>query len=112
MEPKIFVGNLPISTTEEDLHTLFSQAGKVTSVELIKDRDTGNSKGFAFLEMDSQSEAEKAIRAFNGYQLSNRKLKVNIAHPREARPIGGWYEDIPARPAGRLSGRRRSGPRR
>lgn len=100
MEKKLYVGNLSYATTEDDIRELFSQAGTVASVELIKDRDTGSSKGFAFVEMGSQSDAEKAITTFNGYTLDNRQLKVNIARPREERPRssgggggGGWYDD-------------------
>ncbi len=94
METKLYVGNLSYGTTEDDLRTLFSQAGPVTNVELIKDRDTGNSKGFAFIEMGNQSDAEKAISMFNGNTLDNRAIKVNIAKPREERPRGGgWYND-------------------
>jgi cold-inducible RNA-binding protein len=89
METKIYVGNLSYDTTEDDLRTLFAQAGTVSSVALIKDRDTGQSKGFAFVEMSNQSEAEKAIQTFNGYTLSNRPLKVNMARPREERSFGG-----------------------
>jgi RNA recognition motif-containing protein len=93
METKIYVGNLSYETTEDDLRTLFAQAGTVASVALIKDRDTGQSKGFAFVEMSNQSEAEKAIQTFNGYTLSNRPLKVNLARPREERGFGGGYGD-------------------
>jgi cold-inducible RNA-binding protein len=89
METKIYVGNLSYNTTEDDVRTLFAQAGTVASVALIKDRDTGQSKGFAFVEMSNQSEAEKAIQTFNGYMLSNRPLKVNMARPREERGFGG-----------------------
>ena len=89
METKIYVGNLSYETTEDDLRTLFAQAGTVASVALIKDRDTGQSKGFAFVEMSNQSEAEKAIQTFNGYSLANRPLKVNLARPREERSFGG-----------------------
>lgn len=89
METKIYVGNLSYETTEDDLRTLFAQAGTVSSVALIKDRDTGQSKGFAFVEMSNQSEAEKAIQTFNGYTFSNRPLKVNMARPREERSFGG-----------------------
>lgn len=89
METKIYVGNLSYDTTEDDLRTLFAQAGTVASVALIKDRDTGQSKGFAFVEMSNQSEAEKAIQTFNGYTLANRPLKVNLARPREERSFGG-----------------------
>jgi RNA recognition motif-containing protein len=99
MDTKLFVGNLSQGTTEQDLLTMFTQAGSVTTVELIKDRDTGNSKGFAFVEMGNQADAEKAISMFNGNTLDNRAIKVNIAKPREARPQGGgWYMD--QRPSG------------
>jgi cold-inducible RNA-binding protein len=94
MEMKLYVGNLSYSTTEDDLRTLFAQAGSVASVALIKDRDTGRSKGFAFVEMGNQSEAENAIRMFNGYSLGERELKVNLARPKEEgtrRPGGGGY---------------------
>jgi cold-inducible RNA-binding protein len=98
MEKKLYVGNLSYNTTEAELRELFSQAGSVASVELIKDRDTGSSKGFAFIEMDSQSDAEKAISTFNGYNLDNRSLKVNFARPREERPRGGgWQRDSSSR---------------
>ena len=90
MNTKLYVGNLPYDTTEDDLRTLFSQAGNVTTVDLIKDRDTGRSKGFAFVEMGSQSEAEEAIKQFNGATLGNRELKVNIARPREERSPSGY----------------------
>lgn len=83
MEVKLYIGNLPYTTTEDELNTLFAGAGKVVSVALIKDRDTGSSKGFAFVEMASQGEAENAIKMFNGYSLGKRELKVNLARPRE-----------------------------
>ncbi len=88
MESKLYVGNLSYSTTEDDLRTLFAEAGTVTSVALIKDRDSGQSKGFAFVEMSNQVEAEKAISMFNGRQMGDRELKVNMARPREER--GGF----------------------
>jgi RNA recognition motif-containing protein len=83
MEVKLYVGNLSFSTTEDELRTLFAQAGAVAEVALIKDRDTGSSKGFAFVTMGTQKEAEAAIKQFNGYSLGNRQLKVNTARPRE-----------------------------
>jgi cold-inducible RNA-binding protein len=89
METKIYVGNLSYDTKEDDLRELFAQAGTVASVALIKDRDTGQSKGFAFIEMSNQSEAEKAIQMFNSYTLANRPLKVNLARPKEERSFGG-----------------------
>ncbi len=90
MESKLYVGNLSYSTTEDDLRTLFFQAGTVTSVALIKDRDSGRSKGFAFVEMSSQAEAQKAISMFNGYNMGDRELRVSIAQPREER--GGFRD--------------------
>ena len=85
MEVKLYVGNLSYATTEDSLRTLFTQAGMVSSVTLIKDRDTGQSKGFAFLEMSTQAEAQKAISMFNGFMMGDRELKVNMARPREER---------------------------
>jgi len=90
METKIYVGNLSFSTTEDELRVLFAQAGTVASVALIKDRDTGQSKGFAFIEMSNQAEAEKAIQMFNGKSLGSRELKVNLARPKEERGSGGY----------------------
>jgi RNA recognition motif-containing protein len=90
MDTKLFVGNLNFDTTEEDLRSLFAQAGTVTSVALIKDRATGRSKGFAFIEMSNQSEAEQAIKLFNGYSLANREIKVDKAREKEERPSSGY----------------------
>lgn len=105
MQTKLYVGNLSYSTGEGDLQTLFSQAGSVKSVSLITDRDTGRSKGFAFIEMETQAEAEKAISMFNGRQVGDRALTVNIARPREERG-GGGYGNRPPRPGGRPRGRK------
>lgn len=91
METKLYVGNLSFSTTEDELRTLFAKAGTTTSVELIKDRSTGNSKGFAFVQMSTQAEAESAIKMFNGYSLGNREIKVNLARPKEESGRGGGY---------------------
>ncbi|HET6845404.1 MAG TPA: RNA-binding protein [Anaerolineales bacterium] len=91
MESKLYVGNLSYSTTEDELRTLFAEAGTVTSVALIKDRDTGQSKGFAFVEMSNQVEAEKAISMFNGRMVGSRELKVNLARPRDDRGGGGGF---------------------
>ncbi len=91
MESKLFVGNLAYSTTEDDLRELFSKAGAVTSVAVIKERETGRSKGFAFVEMGSQTEAEKAISMFNGTMVGGRTIAVNIARPKEDRPRGGGF---------------------
>ncbi len=89
METKLYVGNLSYNQTEESLRTLFAQAGNVVSVALIKDRETGRSKGFAFVEMASQAEAEQAIKLFNGKSVDDRQLTVNVARPREERGPGG-----------------------
>jgi RNA recognition motif-containing protein len=82
METRIYVGNLAKSTTEAEINTLFAQAGVVTSVDLVKDKGTGMSKGFAFVSMPEQAEAEKAISMFNAYSLDENELKVNVAKPR------------------------------
>ena len=87
METKLYVGNMSRETTEQDLRTLFSEAGTVGSVDVILDRQTGKSKGFAFITMSSQDEAEKAIVLFNAKNLNASTLKVNIAKPREERPV-------------------------
>jgi RNA recognition motif-containing protein len=91
MEVKLYVGNLSYATTEDELRTLFTQAGEVASVSVIKDRDTGRSKGFAFVEMTTQADAQKAISMFNSYRLGERTLTVNMARPREERPAGGGF---------------------
>jgi len=80
------------NTTEDDLRGLFAQAGNVTSVALIKDRTTGQSKGFAFVEMDSQANAQKAITMFKDYVMNERPLSVSFARPREERGGGGGFQ--------------------
>lgn len=87
MEARLYVGNLPKSTTQEQLNTLFAQAGNVTAAEVIKERKSGESKGFAFVTMSVQSEADKAISMFDAYSLSDHALKVSMAKPREQRDI-------------------------
>jgi RNA recognition motif-containing protein len=88
MSKRIYVGNLSYQTTENDLAALFEQAGQVDSVNIITDRDTGRSKGFAFVEMSSD-DAAKAIAQFNGAEVNGRTLTVNEARPREERSGGG-----------------------
>lgn len=85
MDVKLYVGNMSINTIEADLRELFKQAGEVISVALIKDRTTGISKGFAFVEMDSRDSAQKAITMFNGYEIQERKLAVSFARSRKER---------------------------
>jgi RNA recognition motif-containing protein len=89
MAKKLYVGNLAFQTTSQDLQELFAQAGTVESASIIEDRDTGQSKGFAFVEMSTDAEAAAAIEQFNGKEVAGRMLKVNEARPRENRSGGG-----------------------
>lgn len=89
MGKRVFVGNLPFSTTEETLRELFSQHGAVTSVEIIKDKFTERSRGFAFVEMATDEEAAAAIAALNQFELDGRQLTVNEARARTERPPNG-----------------------
>jgi RNA recognition motif-containing protein len=91
MATKLFVGNLSFNTTEGDVLDLFKQAGNVTSCELIMDKFTGKSRGFAFVTMGSQEEATAAVSQFNGKELDGRALTVNEARPKEDRPRGGGF---------------------
>jgi len=88
MEKKmnIYVGNLNYKVTQEDLQELFSEYGEVVSVNIINDRETGRSKGFGFVEMADDADAENAINSLNGTSYLERDLKVNQAKPRESRP--------------------------
>ena len=88
MSKKIFVGNLSFQTTENDLSEAFAQHGPVEAVAIITDRDTGRSKGFAFVEMSDGSAAEQAISKFNGTDFNGRNLTVNEARPMEKRDFG------------------------
>ena len=106
MGNKLYVGNLPYSMRDEDLNEAFSQYGTVTSAKVMMDRDTGRSKGFGFVEMGSDAEAQAAINAMNGQTLSGRALVVNVARPREERP-GGFGG--PRGGAGGFGGGRREG---
>jgi len=92
MSNKLFVGNLSFDTTENDLQDAFAAHGTVTETNLMMDRTTGRPRGFAFVTMSSAEEAQKAIAAMNGSQLSGRALTVNVAKPREERPSGGRRE--------------------
>ena len=85
MSTKLYVGNLAFNTTNQQLEELFGQAGTVQSANVIEDRDTGRSRGFAFVEMSTNAEAAAAIDQFNGKELGGRALKVNEAKPRETR---------------------------
>ena len=89
MASKLFVGNLPFTTTENDLQDHFAQAGSVIAVNIMQDRATGRSRGFAFIEMGSQEDATKAISMFHQKDFQGRPLTVNEARPREERPHSG-----------------------
>ena len=93
MSMKLYVGNLAFETTSNDLQTLFAQAGTVESVSLIEDRETGRSRGFGFVEMQTKEEGTAAVAQFNGTELAGRPLKVNEAKPRENR--GDWFNRSP-----------------
>ena len=82
MDVRIYVGNLAKSTTQDEINTLFATAGTVTSVDLVMDKGSGLSKGFAFVAMPDQAEADKAISMFNDYSLADNALKVNVAKPK------------------------------
>ena len=92
---KLYVGNLPFASTAQDLEALFGQVGTVSVVEIIFDKFTGRSRGFAFVTMTTGEEAEKAVEKFHGFQMEGRALAVNIARPREERPprSGGFGGD-------------------
>jgi len=86
MAKKLYVGGLPYSTTDDELRDHFAQAGAVASATIIMDKMSGRSKGFGFVEMDNDGDADKAISMFNGQDFGGRKLTVNEARPMEARP--------------------------
>jgi cold-inducible RNA-binding protein len=90
MAKKLYVGNLSYETTSEQLKELFTQVGEVTEISLITDRDTGRSKGFGFIEMATETNAQEAIRRFDGHVLNDRALTVNEARPREDRSGGSF----------------------
>jgi RNA recognition motif-containing protein len=89
MATRLFVGNLTFNSTQDDLQDYFSQAGTVVSVDIMQDRETGRSRGFAFIEMSNQAEADKAVQMFHQKDFQGRTLTVNEARPREERAGGG-----------------------
>ena len=111
MGTKLYVGNLPFNTTENELQELFAQAGTVQEVTLMQDRFTGKSRGFAFVTMGSDEDAQNAISKLNGQSIEGRSLTVNEARPREQRPPGGGGRGYGG--GGGYGGRREGGgPRR
>ena len=109
MSAKLFVGNLTFTATENDLQDYFAQAGVVVSVNIMQDRMTGRSRGFAFIEMSSKEDAEKAIQMFHSKDFQGRPLTVNEARPREDRPPGGGGGGGGYRGGGGGGGDRRGG---
>ena len=101
MSTKLYVGNLPYETTESDLQTLFESAGQVSTINIVRDRATGQARGFAFVEMQTDADAQSAIQKLNDTELDGRKLAVNEARPK---PTGGG--------GGRPGGGGGRGPRR
>ncbi|HUX88680.1 MAG TPA: RNA-binding protein [Chloroflexota bacterium] len=90
MATRLYIGNLPYSVSENELKRLFGQAGTVESVTMPLDRQTGRPRGFAFVQMANDQEADDAIRMFNNYSLDGRQLRINVAQEREFRPRGGY----------------------
>lgn len=91
MGKKLYVGNLPYGVTDTDLQNIFEPHGSVATAQVIMDRDTGRSKGFGFVEMESSQEAQAAVDALNGQDFNGRALTVNEARPREERSSNGSY---------------------
>jgi RNA recognition motif-containing protein len=89
MNVMLYVGNLAKSTTEDELKTLFEQVGEVTTIRIMKDHTNGESRGFGFLTMGAESEADKAVSRFNTYTLGDNELKVSLAKPRVPRVASG-----------------------
>lgn len=112
METKLYVGNLPYSFGEADLQTLFAGAGTVKSAVVIKDRDSGRSKGFGFVEMETAEEMQAAISMFNGKEVEGRPLTVNQARPQEERRPGGGRDFHRGGYGGRGGNDNRGGGRR
>lgn len=109
MPVRLYVGNLPFTVSEQDLEEIFAQVGTVESTSIVTDRDTGRSRGFAFVEMETQEAADAAIQNFHGRELDGRALTVNEARPRESRPprsggFGGFGGGGGGRGGGRSGG--------
>ncbi len=91
MAAKLYVGKLAYATTEDELKELFGEHGTVLSAQVIKDRDSGQSKGFAFVELETDEQAQAAIKALDGKEVGGRTIMVNVARPKEDRPRDGGY---------------------
>src|ERR1700676_951177 len=104
LSKKLYVGNLTYNVNETDLEALFTPFGTVQSAQVIVDRDTNRSKGFGFVEMDTDAQAQAAIQGLNGNEHDGRNLTVNEAKPREARPSGGYGSAGGARSSGGYGG--------
>lgn len=112
MTSKLYVGNLSYDTTENSLRELFGQAGEIHQISLITDKFSGQPKGFGFVEMATQADAEKAIRMFNDQELDGRRIVVNMARPREERSGGGYRQYGNSRGGSRQYSNSRGGSRR
>lgn len=109
MATKLYVGNLPFKVREEDLLPLFQQAGTVQAVNIIRDKFSGQSRGFGFVEMSSDEEAQKAIEMLNGHTLDQRQMSVNEARPQSPRPSRGPGQGHRSGPGGNYGRRGRPG---
>ena len=112
MNKKLYVGNLSYTTTEDELHRMFAEIGPVSSATLITDRQTGQSKGFGFVEMETAEAAQKAIEQLNNTMVNDRALTVNEARPRETSSGGGGRDSGGNRGGSRGGSSRDSGRRR
>ena len=112
MSKNVYVGNLSFDVTDQELHELFQEFGEVLSAKVITDRDTGRSRGFGFVEMANDAEADEAINSLNGRDHSGRALTVNEARPREDRGRGGRGRGGPGGGRGGSGGGRGGGGRR
>lgn len=113
MGRRLYVGNLPYSATDEELNTLFSRAGTVESVRVMRDMATGRARGFAFVEMSTDEDAQKAISEFHQYEMGGRALVVNEARPKTegGRSFGGYGRGVDNEPGGDFAGGKRREPR-
>lgn len=98
MSSKLFVGSLSFNTTDDSLQQAFSQFGNVVSAKVIIDRDSNRSKGFGFVEFETDEEAQAAIKGIDGQEIDGRAVKVSVAKPREERPRTGGYNSNGGRP--------------